>query len=1611
MDKKNKINNMFNPLIASENIKNTFKNYISTSFNIADPSYRLSFDSALDQPGVISRGPYVDIGSSYETGKTLREMMADGIISPLFEVLEEKIENKKELPLDRPLYTHQAEALFKSTQKRNLVITTGTGSGKTESFMMPIINSLLREEENGELGHGVRAILIYPMNALANDQLKRLRRLLEDSNITFGSYTGNTLHTEDAALSDFKENNKDADGNSLSPLKNEMISRERMQRTPPNILITNYSMLEYMMLRPNDDQIFSGANLKYIVLDEAHIYKGATGMETSLLLRRLKARISERSAVQYILTSATLGGEDANDEIISFASRLCGEKFEAYDIIRSKEKNIPMIEYNTYPMEMFTRIARETERVEKILKEYNCDFAPNGDDYEKIFELLIRSKLFASLKRVAVGPVTIRELLNKLKSEYPDITEENLISFISVCNKAEKNRVSLIKARYHFFLRALEGAYITLGEGKQLFLKQAKTVNSQYGLKTVFECAVCVDCGRLAICGIESNGKLLPGRNYDGEDDNKMEYFIIKDQNTDVYEADDEDVLIEEDTELNYIICPVCGRLMLEETANIVGLCEHDRRGYIKLRKAQKRKSSHKSICPICEHGTFRSFYIGGDAATAVIATALYEEMPQKIITVTNDNNEKKVVFGKVVKKSTEKVQKKHRQFLTFTDNRNQAAFFASYMEKSYHEFLRRRGIWQLCEQLTRNGTKKIRVRDFVDRLSTLYMENKTFSGFEDSGRSPQEIAREHAWIAILVELFDSRRSSSLSSLGKLGFRYYIDPEIVDGAKEYYSEEYGISPDFVEPLLQLMFMDVVFSGAIRASDKYTLDETQMEYIFHGAKRPKKIVYNKVTHFDQSINVISWLPRIRTGNKKTYIKNNRFSRLLKILEDSNYPEAKREKRAIDLLEKTWEAIFEDTTDGIEHTLSAQQFDIILSPEMYRCQKCGRLTSINCNNHCISTKCDGQLERIDIGEYIKDNHYANLYAKDDMVPLYIKEHTAQLSKENRAKYQNLFKDKKINALSCSTTFEMGVDIGSLETVYLRNVPPSPANYVQRAGRAGRALKSAAYSLTYAKLSSHDLTFFDHPKDMISGKIRAPQFQIKNEKIIKRHIFAVALSSFFKKWPEEYDRDNQETFLEKGGYERFVKYINSKPEDLKLLLKKSIPEDMHKDMMIESFGWRKYLFDETEGVLSIAYQDYHNNVQILKTEREKYRNAGKYKEASSIDSKLRALQGTKLHRKSLIDFLVRNNVLPKYGFPVDTVQLNLNINDNNVKDLDISRDLQMAISEYAPGAQVVADGRLYTSRYIKTYPSFDSESWETGWYVHKCPECNNTNFTKQEIPAEGKECISCGAIIEKSRWKQTIEPRMGFITDKNSQEVPMKKPEKEYKINDCYVGDQQAYVINSRVFNSNGNMVKLESTKNDTLVVVTKNDFYVCPICGHAQDSNEYDKKIVHVDSNGRKCNGTHKPYYLSHSFKTDVVRLTFYTPLSVEYNYIVSAMYAILEAMSKELDIERTDIKGCLYYNVASGIPMYSMILYDAVPGGAGHVRRLDTPDGNILNKVIIRAINAMDNCNCEPSCYSCLRNYYNQTIHEELDRRLASEFLKYYSAPYSVETYEVSDEYN
>lgn len=262
-------------------------------------------------------------------------------------------------------------------------------------------------------------------------------------------------------------------------------------------------------------------------------------------------------------------------------------------------------------------------------------------------------------------------------------------------------------------------------------------------------------------------------------------------------------------------------------------------------------------------------------------------------------------------------------------------------------------------------------------------------------------------------------------------------------------------------------------------------------------------------------------------------------------------------------------------------------------------------------------------------------------------------------------------------------------------MRNMPPSAANYIQRAGRAGRRTDATAFALSFAQRRSHDLTHYYEPWRMVSGKIAAPHFKLENLKIIRRHIYATALASFWRKYRELFGTVGVFFFNEGDpGPDRFAEYLKSHPPELLQSLKRIVPPHLYASLDIKGWGWINTLFDENSGALRNAQEEVTNDVRQLEEVRQQL-----FRSRKPQDHLLRLINTIK--QKDLIGFLSSKNVIPKYGFPVDLVELQLPTHAEEARRLQLERDLRIALSEYAPGSQVVAGGKLWTSRYIKRLP----------------------------------------------------------------------------------------------------------------------------------------------------------------------------------------------------------------------------------------------------------------------------------------------------------------------
>lgn len=1192
--------------------------------------------------------------------------------------------------------------------------------------------------------------------------------------------------------------------------------------------------------------------------------------------------------------------------------------------------------------------------------------ADDNKSLEKtLFNMILGDSFYYEFRALMLNQTKpLNQIASELRMDINDLTD-----FIAVASNAQVSGDKLFEARYHMFLRGIEGVYVTLNPDRHLFVRKMETYkedpfSDDCGYK-VFAISFCHNCNATFIVGQTEDGYLVQKSKFN--DDYEPEVYLL--------EGDyDESEIDESEADNKYVVCAKCGTI--KHATSLDGLsCGHDKQYHNLLRKV-KEKGDTLHSCPCChiintQRSIVRPYFLGNEAATAVIATGLYNVLPDSQIikkhVVMEDD-----FFGETEEVEVEERKELVKQFLTFSDSRQAAAFFASYLETTYRSNLMKRIMTKICEDHIEQFNRGISLDHFVSLLEEQMEQLKI---------GTPETMHKAAWIYAIKELTNYKAKNSLQNKGILYFDININ--MPDNAK------LGMSASEVTALFKMMALYFVKKAAIDLP--ITVSKAESAEIFY-----KGVSFGFDKDHTTRKYIEPWLPATGKDNARTLF----VKRILPNLPD---------EQVVGLLNSIWstllrlEIIKRDSVNN-RYLLSTKAITVRTVEKLYKCNECKMVTPFYLNGTCSNPKCDGHLTEYNFEDALEHDHYHNIYRHLNMTDMIAKEHTAQLGSQKAYVYQNEFKNEHINVLSCSTTFEMGVDVGSLETVFMRNMPPSPANYAQRAGRAGRSIKSAAYALTYCPNSSHDLNYFKNPVDMIKGTIIPPAFNVDNEKIVLRHIFASAFSFFWKKYPELFKKNIGE-FFDLNGMAELKSYLQSKPEDLKEYLQNIVSHDLQVFYGVDTFAWVDRLFSEdtdAPGVFVLAYNKYRTDIgELERANRESQRlqrglELGS-KEYCNIQFRLINI-GTSiktLKEQRLIEFLSRNNLIPKYGFPVDTVELTSLGKGGDLNDLRLDRDLFSAISEYAPDSEVVADGKLITSRYVRVLNGY---SWPKYNYA-TCSACQTLNRTiwTEKLP---QLCRQCGHELPKMTH-QYIIPKFGFVVDNAEPiDVGTNKPERTYKGSISYIGDGKH--IEFHTYSVCNKKVIVGTSKMDELAVLNTSNFYICDACGYGKiygDSNDLSKKYKHKKPDGYTCSSdVLTRYSIGHEFQTDVVMLKFVSETVINVDEAWTILYALLEGLSKCLHIDRTELSGCLHWyrnEAANNMGNYGFVLFDNTPGGAGYVRQLRNV--STFTSMLDAALNIVSNCTCggevgDTACYGCLCNYYNQKQHDILQRRYAIDFL-------------------
>lgn len=1551
---------------TSGEITQTYRRYLQSLLAVRDPQIGAALQQAIEHTELLDKGPFLEATPPYAPGASLRQLIDDGALAPAFSDLASEA-----LPLDRPLYAHQERAIRKVAAGRNVIVSTGTGSGKTESFLLPILDSLVREQTAGLLGPGVRALLLYPMNALANDQMKRLRQVLAAyPHITFGRYTGDTETDPERAREAFEELNI---GEPILP--NELLSRQEMRATPPHLLLTNYAMLEYLLLRPQDMDLFGrtgSSPWRFLVVDEAHVYDGSQGAEVAMLLRRVRDRVAPDRSIQCIATSATVGADTDPGAVTRFAANLFGEAFEwepddpeRQDLVGPTRVDLvdgPL--WGPLAAHDYIALAASEDRERALLDAArHAGWTGVGSAVDAIQR---EQSLAALRRRLASGPQDVRRICAALFGDDPD-GPAGLAALVEVASALRRpDGTAALSARYHLFLRATEGAFTCLSTSGP-HVQLARHTECPDCAAPVFEIGSCKRCGAVHLVGqpeLTDKGYVLrPRRRTE-----RPAWFVLGDD----MPLEDEDEEAAVDIEMRSSdsapeaepaavvtageearLCVGCG--VINERA--AAACAGCGGSYVRLVRKLRQKGEEIAGCLVCGargSGTVRVFETGADASGAVIATSLYQNLPAA------DDAETGLKPGE------------GRKLLAFSDSRQAAAYFAPYFERSYRRLQRRR---LLMEGLVRAHADAEPV-GYDDLVFTTRAAAKKARHFPE-GKTAQWERREVApWVMAEAVATDDRQS--LEGLGLL--RIVMERPATPAPPPLTA--LGLTDDEAWALLQELVRTLRQQGAVAMPEE---EVPSNDPIFAPRLGPIRV---REQGAERMRKVLSWLPTRGTNRRVDYV-----TKVLAALDASVDPLAVlagcwRFLTAAST-SMTWLARSTERGLGVVHQVNHEllRFTLVTDRDpVYICGVCRRITPVSVRGVCPALGCDGSLDEFvppPVGE--DSDHYRTVYRSMRPVSVTALEHTAQWENTRAAEIQHDFVRGTVNALSCSTTFELGVDVGELQAVLLRNMPPRTANYVQRAGRAGRRAGSAALVVTYAQRRSHDLAKFDKPESMISGVVRAPYVPLANERIDRRHAHSIALAAFFRSTFESTGRifrKADEFFLSDSTSgappcDLVKSFLDPVPASVAESLERVIPREVAAEIGLYDGSWVTRLVELLEHVKVELTTDIEQLDRLSEeaAAAKRFPLAGRYQRVAAT-----------LRRRDLLGFLANRNVLPKYGFPVDSVELRTAFGEG--KDigtrLDLTRDLSAAIHEYAPDAQLVAGGQLWVSRGIYRLPGRDLPEYR---YL-TCSECG---AYWQSLDTPDPSCPVCRSVVQAAPRTLTI-PEFGFVADPKQREPGDKPPARSWSGATYVVA--RSPEARERQITLPGGVVETEAGPRGRLVAVADGPggmgYWICDRCGYGaarshqpKPPRKHKNPTRHID-----CTGMLRALDLAHAYETDLLTQRIRVFGTYSRDAWTSLLYAVVEAACDTLEIARDDIGGSL---VPEGAGTWALSLFDRVPGGAGHVLTIEAN----LEQVLEAALRRVEECECGPetSCYGCLRSFSNQREHEDLSRGAAAEILR------------------
>ncbi len=1648
------------------NLRHALEDYIKAQYFGKSPVLLSALQGRFDQEGVLYKKPYIESSPAYKT--ELNGIQKSKELSAWLKDYFTKLAAAKLGVFSSP-FCHQVSALEAAVAGQDIFVSTGTGSGKTECFMWPLMAKLAMEaKESPETWsqRGVRVMIMYPMNALVSDQISRLRRLLGDRehkfvNIfrqtcgmmsrrpQFGMYTGRTPYagrqpdtTQDRKLektyskmmkpttpdeqlfleqliSDGRLPAKENFDAFLEKLHSglhipddedaELVTRFEMQNVCPDILITNYSMLEFMLIRPRESSIWQNtrkwleadpANKLLFVIDEAHMYRGSAGGEVSLLIRRLFHHLGiDRSRVQFILTTASMPNRTEEDRLSVqvFANDLTAsnKQCEFRYLIGEREKlkseggiEIPFAKFMAVKPEDF-----ETDDVSRLaalnafwndLPSATATFTSCEEVYHWMYHRLTDYVPFCILFRECRGSaVALHELAKTIFPNEPEAAANHAINVmlsIAPLAKSVAGNV-LFPARMHMLFRGIKGVYACANPNcSHAHTDGEITLGEVYFSEGVF---LCKECG---------------GAVYELYNDRRCGSLFFKgyvlttdfEQKKRAYLWCQPGLLNETlMREIHLFIPPEGYKVPIRQNASPYSPCYLDvvsgfinfeddswngRTNVRKLYYSTTSVKSHPDIltfstCPHCRHqlskAQLMSFNTRGNQAFYNLIKAQFEVQPP--------------VSGKT--DDPDRLPNQGRKVLLFSDSRQRAAKLARDMSDSSD--------MNATRQLAALAISRMEMEPCEQSLNVLY---DFFA-----------MAAKERHVHLFVEdqqvklLEDGAYALSKYDRSKRRNRPYTPRFTIDNAPNQMKEQVlrlycGGYNTFIDTAVSwLEPTDMALDDAICTLEESGVQVTDREFIE---------VFNAWMMWVCDSFVALGHTILDASRYKVRQNFNGYGLPL----DWEFPSVLKEImgwQKNDPIATTWQRVLTDSFLDNGQT-EAGRYYVDLSrvkPRYgvehvwYRCEQCSELTPYLIKGACPSCACkrthpmkSNEIDALDfwrkpIEEAMKggciriidtEEHTAQLSHKDQRDDLWSKTEQYEL------RFQDFIQggQSPVDILSSTTTMEVGIDIGSLVAVGLRNIPPMRENYQQRAGRAGRRGSNLSTIVTFCEDGPHDSMYFAHPIPMFRGDPRRPWVDISSEKISQRHLAMIVLRDYLSKVTTSLDVIAAADFLN-DHLARFIDFLTEYTI-------------VDADVLLPTVARR---------VLSTYKDALKTGVTQLKF---KYDTHPELFESPDLDG----------GKKSLLDALYEEGIIPTYSFPKNVVSTYVNGFDGKIK-YQVERGLDIAINEYAPGRAIVIDkttyqiGGLYypgRDKHPATATTVASSFINDPNYlklVLTCPECGWFGLQEDQVTS----CPFCNSGKLKAMLPM-LKP-WGFAP-KNGRSIETAQLTEEYSpiqrplystlpnTDDLIVVDDYA---NLRVATrSNQRIIMLNRGTRDK-------GFMVCRNCGAAipgEDGAALNRVYRPYFSKFAKTHCRHDPVNvnLGYDFVTDM--LVFEIKLDTQQidvsleksSWLNRAGQSLAEALRlaacQELDIEFTELVTGYRIRQNNDGCFIDVYLYDSLSSGAGYAVRLTS----LMKMLLEKTKHLLSDCTCEMACYECLKNFRNQYVHNLLDRKAALDLLSW-----------------